>query len=503
MDKNLDENNLLLVQLYCSRGHYNDTFFGGNEQKKAQFINDNGLRLFADDYEKAIVDYDNAMTAEEQTKARQRVYQAATRIRQQVKSTLLTNGIDLEAIYGKLPTREEAVEMLYDQLEQLGMSRQTIQAMGLQDIEEILSEGGRSFSFEVNDTEQNRRAFDNQDIEYEARDGRLHANARVEATEGVAIEDTPDNRRLLDENEIDYINMAMNLNPHRRKFMLFVPSTWKPVLRDQMRNNIRDSLHFVLNNHYSTNFLKVTGLMAAGMALPFHPVFTLAAFIVVKKLGWFKRKEKEVKPTAREKEALKAGHTVYREVKKNGQIKGQYLCMHQGNLVRINAHDVRIPEYIKGAHLTPLQREQFRKGEPIALKDKHGETFWARIDIASPNLYREYYKEMRSDRTPRPVPNTMDSDEEKLRYIAKAGAKAVRDIYGPAYVNVDRDAFLSKYNMKDKFQEMLEIQTRINRSNSQTEKAGYMDDWKKDNQSLREIAENELISLTRGNSRKI
>lgn len=503
MDKHLDENNLLLVQLYCSRGHYNDTFFGGSVQKKTQFLNDNGLRLFADDYEKAIKDYDNAMTAEEQQKARQHVYEAATRIRQNVKSTLLTKGIDLDAIYGKEPTREEAVEMLYDQLQQLGMSRQTIQDMGLQNIEEILFEGGKNFRFEVKDTEQNRRAFDRQDIDYEARDGRLHAKARVEAAEGVAIEDTPDNRRLLDENEIEYIDMAMNINPKRRQAMLFVPSTWRPAFHEQMRNDIRQSVHNVWNNHYSKNFLKVGALLATGIALPFHPIFTLAAFIIMKKMGLFERKQKEIQPTPFEKRALKAGHTVYKEVKKNGQIKGQYLCMHDGNLVRINAHDVRIPEYIKGVHLTPLQREQFRKGEAVELKDKHGETFWARIDIANPNLYREYYKEIRSDRTAKPVPNTLDSDEDKLRYIAHAGSKGIRDIYGPANVNVDRDAFLSKYNMKDKFYEMLEIQTRITRSNSEAERAGHMENWKKDNQSLREIAENEVISLARGNSRKI
>lgn len=503
MDKHLDENNLLLVQLYCSRGHFNDNLFGGNEQKRTQFLNDNGLRLFAEDYKKAVDGYNNAMTADEQRKAKLRVDDAAQRIRQNVKTILLTKGIDLDAIYGKEPTREEARDMLYDQLEQMGMNRKDIESLGLQGIEEILTEGGKSFNFDVKDTEQNRKVFDKEEIEYESRDGRLHAKASVKATEGVAIEDNPDNRRLLDENEIEYIDMAMNINPKRRQTMLFVPSTWLPSMKEQMKNDITQACHNVWNSHYCQNFLKIGGLMTAGVMLTFNPVFVIAGYIFMKKTGMLSRKRKDVMPTPFEKKALQQGHTVYKEVKKNGQIKGQYLYMHEGNLLRVNAHDVRIPEYIKGVHLTPVQRELFRKGEPIELVDKQGQAFWARIDVANPNLYREYYKEMRSDRTTKPVPNTLDSDEDKLRYIAKTGMKGIRDIYGPANVNVNRDAFLSKYNMKDKFQEMLEIQARITRAADETEKAGHMENWKKDNQSLREIAENELISLSRGNSRKI
>lgn len=503
MDKNLDENVYMLVQLFCQKGHYSNVMFGGDEMKKNRFLTENGLRLFADDYEKAVDNYNNAMTTDEQLKAKQKVNEVAERIKQNVKGILLGKGIDLDAIYGKEPTKEEAIEMLYDQLQQLGMSRMDIEQLGLQGIEEILYEGGRSFKFEVNDTERNRKAFDNEDIEYEAKDGRLHAKARVHASEGVAIDDTPENRRLLDENEIEYLDMASNINPKRRKAMLFIPSTWSPLMKEQMKNDLSLSVNNLINNHYCRNYLKVGALIATGMALPFHPIFTLAAFIIMKKAGLFKRKEREIQPTPFEKKALKAGHTVYKEVKKNGQIKGQYLYMHDGNIMRINAHDVRIPEYIKGVHLTPLQKEQFRKGETIALTDRKGQTFWARIDIANPNLYREYYKEMRSDLTTKPVPNTLSSDEEKLRYIAKMGSRGIRDIYGPANMNMARDAFLSKYNMKDKFYEMLEIQTRIKAAQDEGQKATHMESWKKDNQTLREIAENELISLSRTKSRSL
>lgn len=503
MDIHTDENNLLLVQLYCRKGHIGDNLFGGNEQKKIRFLSDNGLRLFADDYNNAVDDYNSAMTAGEQTKAMQRVNEAAERIRQSVKATLLTKGINLDVIYGKEPTREQARDMLYEQLEQMGMNRMDVQQLGLQGIEEILTEGGKNFKFDVNDTRQNRKVFDEQEIKYEARGGRLHAEASVNATEGVAVEDTPENRRLLDEHEIEYIDMAMGINPKLRQAMLFVPSTWVPTMKEQFKNDIRQSCQNVFNSHYTQNFLKIGLLMATGMALPFHPIFTLAAFIIMKKTGMLDRKQREVQPTPFEKKALKEGHTVYKEINKNGQIKGQYLYMHQGNLMRVNAHDVRIPEYIKGVHLTPLQREQFRKGEPVGLVDRNGQEFWVRIDIANPNLYREYYKEMRSDRTTVPVPDTLSSDEDKLRYIARTGVKGIRDIYGPANTNPARDEFLAKYRMKDKFREILETQTRISRSSNETEKAGHMENWKKDNQSLREIAENEVISLARAGSRKI
>ena len=503
MDRNLDENMLLLVELYCRKGHVNDAMFGNNETKKQDFLNANGLRIFADDYKKAVDSFNRAMNAQDMINAKTKVNEVAQRIRQQVRTNLLTKGIDLEAIYGKEPSLEDAKKMLYRQLEELGMDKQTIESMGLEGIEQILHEGGRSFEFSVNDTEQARNAFNRQGVEYESRDGRLHAKGKVAANEGVAIDDTPQNRRLLDENEIEYIDMAMNINPKLRKAVLFVPSTWKAPIKEQMKNDIAEAFNMVVNDHYCRNFFKIAAFFTVGIALPIHPAFTVAAFLILRKAGMLDRKQRDVAPTNFEKKALQAGHTVYKEQKVNGRIKGQYLYMHEGNIMRINAADIRIPDYIKGVHLNPLQREEFRKGEPITLKNDRGEEFYARIDITNPNLYREYYKEMRSDRTTKPVPNTQSTDQEKLEYIAKNGLKGIRTIYGPANVNVNRDAFLMRYNLKDKFMEMIETEEKLRNTQDATLKDKYKSTMQKDNKSLCEIAENELISLHRSNSRKL
>lgn len=503
MKKDFDENSLLLVELYCRKGHFNEAMFGGDKSKEQKFFNDNGMRLYAEEYTRAGKDYDRANSQEEMIGAKQRMYEAAQRLRKEAKAVLLTKDINLDNIYGKEPTREEATEMLYQQLEELGLDKKTVRSLGMEDIEKILYEDGKGFEFNVKDTQKQREAFDREEIEYEARDGRLHAKAKVKATEGVALEDTPENRKLLDDNEIQYIDMAMNVNPHLRKAVLFVPSTWKTPLKEGMKNDMGQLADNVMNSHYTKNFLAVAGLIGVSAMLPFHPIWTVAAFIIMRKTGLLNKKQREMNPTRFEKEALKAGHTVFKQERIDGRMKSQYLFMDNGNLMRINASDIRIPDYIKGVHLTPVQKEQFRKGEPIELKDKRGQLFWARIDVSNPKLYREYYKEMRSDRTAIPVPNTRSTDEEKLNYISKTGLSGVRAIYGAANLNVDRDAFLSKYNMKDKFKEMIEIEEKLRNTQDQSLKDKYSETLKNDDRSLREIAENEVISLHRSNSRKL
>lgn len=503
MKKELDENLLHLAELYCRKGHVSAAQFGENRDKMDEFLRKNGLTSLAMTYSMAAGRYDAATTRDGMLAAKADMNAAAQQIKDRVRDIIRqSDGIDLEAIYGKQPTREEALRMLHDQFTQLGLDENTVRTLGLEDIDRLLEEGSPEFSFSVKDTEQARRTFDGEDIAYTAKDGRLHAKARVHASEGVSVDDTPENRRILDENEIAYIDMAMNVNPHIRGQRLFIPSSWKNGLKDDFRNEARIQANKLLNKQMIRNFLIIGGVVGATMFLPFHPIYTFFAFIVLRKAGLFRQRgPKEEQPTMFEQKALKAGHTVYKESKVDGGKKCQYLFMHEGNLMRINASDVRIPEYIRGVHLSAAQREQFRKGEPLELVDGKGRGFVARIDVTRPEMYREYYRQMQSDREAIPVPDSTSPDIDKLEYISRRGMRGIRDIYGKALYNEQRDAFLTRYQMTGKFADYNEAVNRFKNTQDPVQQDKYRAEFKKADQSLCEIAENAVLSLRKGNKR--
>jgi len=503
MKKELDENLLHLTELYCRKGHVSAAQFGENRDKMDEFLRKNGLTSLAMTYSMAAGRYDAAGTREGMLAAKADMNAAAQQIKDRVRDIIRqTEGIDLEAIYGKQPTREEALAMLHDQFTQLGLDENTIRTLGLEDIDRLLEEGSPEFSFSVKDTEQARRAFDGEDIAYTAKDGRLHAKARIHASEGVSVDDTPENRRILDENEIAYIDMAMNVNPHLRKQRLMVPSTWLLGLYDEFRNESRQMTSKLVNTQMAKNFMLMAVIIGSSATFAFHPIYGLAAFLVIRKTGLLKsRGPKEAQPTMFEKKALKAGHTVYKESNMNGGKKCQYLFMHDGNVIRVNASDVRIPEYIRGVHLSAAQREQFRKGEPLELVDAKGHSFVARIDVTRPEMYREYYWQMQSDREAIPVPDSTSPDIDKLEYIARRGMRGIRDIYGKALYNEQRDAFLSRYKMTGKFADYNEAVNRFKNTQDPTQQDKYRAEFKKADQSLCEIAENAVLSLRKGNKR--
>ena len=192
---------------------------------------------------------------------------------------------------------------------------------------------------------------------------------------------------------------------------------------------------------------------------------------------------------------------MYKEQKKNGQSKAQYLFMHEGNLIRINASDVRIPEYVKGVRLTAGQRDAFRKGELVQLKDKQGQEMFIRIDLTKPNMFREYYKQMKSDRNVTQVPEAKSADIDKLEYISRRGVAGIKDIYGARRPNPYCEAFLSRYGLKTAFNEYVTAVERYKQSEDSAMKDKYKQEFKKADQSIKDIAGNEVISQHKSNSR--
>lgn len=85
------------------------------------------------------------------------------------------------------------------------------------------------------------------------------------------------------------------------------------------------------------------------------------------------------------------------------------------------------------------------------LKDKKGEEFGVRIDVTKPNCVQEYYKERKNDREMKEVPTRISDDEKKLEWIARKGFQGISDIYGNKTLNLERDTFLSKYDLKNLF----------------------------------------------------
>ena len=504
MNKEMDENLLNLIELYCRKGHLSPAQFGDDIFRMEMFANDNGLYPLSFMYKQASERYGRAVGQEAMIEAKAEMNRTAGLIRERTKELILQkSGINLEEIYGKEPTREEARQMLYDQFAQMGMDEKTIKSLGLDDIEKLLEDGmGREFSFAVDDTEAARKTYGQEQVEYEARDGKLHAKARMHVAEGVAVDDTPQNRKLLDEHEIEYIQMAMNTNPSMHKMKLLVPNTWFRPLKDEIKNETYSIMPKLLNNAYMKNYVALLATIGTTFALSLNPVMAFGAYLVLRKTGILDTpKVREMQPTLFEKKALKEGHTVYKEQKKNGQSKAQYLFMHEGNLIRINASDVRIPEYVKGVRLTAGQRDAFRKGELVQLKDKQGQEMFIRIDLTKPNMFREYYKQMKSDRNVTQVPEAKSADIDKLEYISRRGVAGIKDIYGARRPNPYCEAFLSRYGLKTAFNEYVTAVERYKQSEDSAMKDKYKQEFKKADQSIKDIAGNEVISQHKSNSR--
>lgn len=494
-EQNIDKNKYMLVDTFLRKGHISDLQFGFNHAKKMKFINDNGLNELYQKYIDAGKEFDSAINQDEFKAAKQKVEDIAKDIRTACRKELEKQGLDITAIYGTEPDIDEKKKLLIEQLEQMGMSEEFIKNKHFDDIEKLINEGSQEFEYTVKDTPETRKRFEDEGIEYHAENGRLKVKATLHATEGVAFDDTPDNRKILDDNEIKYMRMAMNKNPYSQKTKLFVPSTWINPVRSSVASNFDNYFNKIINNQYGRSLLGGTMIAgtvatAAMMGLVIHPVFAVTAYLLLRKTGLFKARKTAFYPTAYEQRALQKGLTVYKE--ENG--RGKYLYMHKGNLLSLDAKDIRIPEYIKGIKLTPLQRQQFRTGELIQLKGNDGETFSVRVDITSPNLIREYYKELKNDISVKPIPKITDSDEAKLSYIEHRGYKGVLDIFGKMSYNPRRDSFLKEYNLYNTFRNYEETNHTLRRTTDKDLRNAYTQYLKNDDGKLKDIARNELLS---------
>lgn len=471
----MEENIKKLLEIYVRKGNVSDKTFENDPAARDMFLRKEGLKDLYDKYAQTERLIEQNSDPDRVQYLTGQLADTADEIRETVRKRLAKEGIDVYAIYGKPVSDERAMELFLDQLEEHGISREQARELGLDNLKDLLN-GEKEFTLSMDDNERNRKFCEENDFETETRDGRIHARASVHAAEGVAVEDTKETREILDRENIRYIRMAMDWNPDGyfgeekyRKHVLFSPFTWQSPV-NEAANLLSHAKGMLLSSQFGANANKMKWIVALGLLPGVHPVWAVAAFIVMKKTGQFRDRGivRHEPPSMFEKGALKKGLTVYKEENRNGRNEGFYLYMHKGNLCRVPSHDVVVPREIKGIRLSVAQREQFRKGELVQLEDRNGQMHYVRIDMKKPDLFREYYLAMKSDRMPTAKPGTDSSDKEKLEYIAKTGARGVRDIYGTSFLNVERDAFLSKYGLKFTFDSIQSNEERLRSSMLQT-----------------------------------
>ncbi len=157
---------------------------------------------------------------------------------------------------------------------------------------------------------------------------------------------------------------------------------------------------------------------------------------------------------------LKNGETIKATQREDGKNIDQFLYKESvtGKVNKINVRDVNIPSQVNGVKLTPAQIENLKNGKTIDVLDKNGVAMAFRIDMNAENGIKAFYKEMKSDREFSTVPKPENPDINKLKYIALKGTQGVNDIYAGGGVNLERDSFLSKFNLKKDFNEFTTLQ---------------------------------------------
>lgn len=407
-------------------------------------------------------------------------------IYRECRKQLQEAGVDLEKVLGPEREWEEMVGQLAEQLQAIGIDRETAAKAGLLD-EEIITRGADG-RFTLADTVSQREKLKKAGIDFTAKDGRITIDVRLKAKKGVAYEDTPDNRRRLDEAELEYIEMALGHNLHSNgRNALFVPFNWL--------NRAEQGY----NSKLAQNIKQLA--LIGGAALFTGPGVTLALFVALRRTPLRQNLFKAHELTYAQRKAIEQGLTAYKENRdRQGNIHPTFYYQENGMLYSVAAHDVRIPEKVNGVKLSPLQREKLRQGELLELCNDKGEEFGLRVDLTHPNGLREYYRAMKSDKTMTAKPGAASSDDEKLSWIAKHGAQGVDDIFGRTDRDLVRDAFLARYGLKDSYAEYRNAQ-RVQGKDPGTDRGRKAEaSMQETDARLRSMATDELekISKSRG-----
>lgn len=490
-----------LFEIYLRKGNVNPGDFSEEDDKPVktkEFARQFGFEKPYEAYLQNKKEAETTFSDVVKKQAEQRMNDQAAIIRDRCRVNMAKGGVDIEKLFGKQPDVEQARQLLREQFKALGMDDKTIAKLGIDNIDEMLV-NDREFTVVVEDTPANEKFFKEQGYQYERKDGKLHAQATIHIEEGVAVEDTDKARKALDDVDIEYIRMAQDRNPKGSPAYNFIPVSWG-AFTYSAHNQASRFCNRILNSQLTKNTAVMMGLIHASAFI--NPVFTVAAFLMFRQMGVFRDKgDRKFAPDYYQRKALDKGLTVFGQQQRGGRMDEVYAYMHKGKMCYIPARDVRVPDTIHGVRLTADQRERFRIGELIELKDRKGNSWQVRIDVTQPSLVRDHYQSMKSDKTPTPVPTPRSSDEEKLQYIAQKGYNGINDIYGKTNINIARDRFLMKHGLQMTFSGAQQSMYRLGNEKNPDKIKNIKEEFNNFDTKLKDIATNVLNSQRQSSGR--
>lgn len=424
MDESIEKR---LIEIVMRNGKLDESLFNYSKEEKERVLEAADLKELAGILEEA---EQELLICEDNVKVKEltgTIRSVEEEIEKACRKTLLENGVDIEKAVGKRMDEHKKLSLLKQQLESFGIDEKTAEELGLMDLETLKTDG-KSFTFVLEDTAKKRNELKKNHIEFTVKDGKINISGKFMAKEGICIEDSEEAVRFLDENQMNYIRMAQGNTAGKGK--LFIPTSW---------------MGGTTNSQLVSNAKKLA--MIAGAGLIISPAGSIMLLVVLKKTGLYDKLMKDNGLKKSEKKALEQGLTVFKQDGKNAR----YWYMENGNLLSLNANDVRIPRWIRGVQLSPADVEKLKRGGLLMLKDKKGQEFGVRIDVTKPSCVQEYYKERKRDKEMKEVPTRISPDEQKLEWIAKKGFQGISDIYGNKSLNLERDTFLSRYDLKNLF----------------------------------------------------
>lgn len=488
-----------LMDVFLRKGHASTATFGdeaSNPQNTLEFMRRHGMDGLYKEYHRAQTEAAATLSDSQRDRCNVILNENAQLMREKARNELIGLGIDLTRVYeGEDPEKIRAT--VRTQLSELGMGADAIDALRLDNIEELLN-NDRAFTMRVHDRKEMRDFFEREGFEYTLDGDMLEVQGTMHVEEGVTVDDSPENRKILDDNEIEYILMAQGRNP-KGSSKLFIPHSWDAFQESVSNQSVRMT-NRLINSQLAKDAALFAGALAATALL--NPAVGWMVFIAFRKSGLMKdRGNRGPEIDLYKEKALRAGLTVLTTQRRGHRNEEVYLYSLNGNVCAVPARDVRIPEAIKGVRLSADQRERFRMGELVTLRDKKGEAFQVRIDITQPDMVREYYKVMRSDKETVPKPTSMSPDRDKLDYISRRGYQGVLDIWKGDVLGYGGDRFLKQYGLYETFEAAHKSLQDFKEATDTAQQQKCHDNYNKFDADLKDLANNLVISHNKGMGR--
>lgn len=285
--------------------------------------------------------------------------------------------------------------------------------------------------FSIEDNLQNRKALENENIDYTIKDGKLNFEGKATAVKYIVSENNNENRKKLSQNNIDYIENG--------------------------------------------NKLKVEGLNARKLAIAgitlVYPVAGIALMLVPKRKEMKNEfKKEDFSLTKSELKSLKKGEIVVKT--QNGEKMLFQRDKDTNEIMSVKMKDLKIPHKIAGVELTPLQYEAFRQGKEITIENELlNKSIKVRLDLNEKNgiayrderVLKEETTEKKEETTEKKeIPIT---ERDRLEYISKNGAKGIDDIFkeNPS----EMTAFLEKHNLSKDYTSYKEVEKNFSTTNEE------------------------------------